>query len=157
MKTIHILLVAALIAGGTFLVTRAEETPFFTPTTSNELRRQITLTLSGSGSVIPTGQQDLGLKLEYPIRFDSWAIMSYPKESTASLKCDIWVQDFGTFPTASDTVVGSSTPTLTSMHMSSGTFSVPFTVAAGQLVDASVLSVAVSTKAVVILGGEVVR
>lgn len=121
-------------------------------------KRQLTVTLDGGGSVLSTGAKDIGLRVPYNITLTGWEIKSWPSESTATVKVDVWKDTFANWPpTSVDSIVGSSTPTLTSAHISSGSCTGWTTaLTAGDQLEFSVLAgVAVSTRAVINLYGTV--
>jgi hypothetical protein len=123
---------------------------------SESLKRQFTITLDGGGSVLTAGVKDIGLRVPYNMTLTGWEIKSFPTASTATLKVNVLKSTFATWPTISS-IVGSSTPTLTSAVKSSGTTSGWTTsLTAGDELDFQVLAgVAISTRAIVNLYGTV--
>lgn len=123
---------------------------------SEVVKRQFTITLDGGGSVLAVGGKDLGLRAPYDMTVRNWQLASFPQDSTATVSVDVWGCAFGSFPASTDTLVGSSTPTVTAGNISSGTFSSPIALTEGMMLDVSVLAgVDVSTRAVLSLGGTI--
>ena len=118
------------------------------------VKREITLTVDGANAVIATGKKDLGVRVPSNMTLTGWELKSYPQTSAGTLTVDVWYSAFGSFPTQSNTIVGSSTPTLTSGYISSGTCSGWTTaLSEGGSIDLNFQTVAVSTRAVVTLFG----
>ena len=91
--------------------------------TKESVKREITMTVDGANAVITTGKHDLGVRVPSNMTLTGWEIKSYPQTAAGTLKVDVWYKAFGSFPTQADSIVGSSTPTLTSSYISSGTVS----------------------------------
>jgi hypothetical protein len=122
--------------------------------TAQSVKREITLTVDGANAVIPIGKKDFGVRVPSNMTLTGWELKSYPQTSAGTLKVDVWYSAFGSFPAAANTIVGSSTPTLTTSYISSGTCSGWSTaLSEGGSIDLNFQTVTVSTRAVLSLFG----
>jgi hypothetical protein len=117
------------------------------------LRRQITATIGDGTNVISTGTRHIPIDVVCNMTLTGWSIkQAVPTNSTGSVK--IAVIKYSSYPSASSYIVGSSTPTMTSVYWSSGTASGWATsLSAGDTLDFIVQVAAVAKRIVLNLFG----
>jgi hypothetical protein len=111
------------------------------------LQRQFSVTFDGGGSAITTGKKNIFVRVPSNVTLLSWEIV---QASSGTFKVDVLKSNWAGLPPTSS-IVASSTPTASAVQFSSGTCSgwAATTLSAGDYLDFNVLSVNVSTRAVV--------